>query len=155
MRKSLEDLDKRYIIEHPDYAGLPEELKEYLYYILDSGYVIMAVPECLLKEAGDDLDMYECPVPVRYVLEKGYEIRDGHIIVNAPYDNMLGLDVPEEYTEYMTVKDMRKLSGLSRNEFCDKYRIPYRSLQDWELGARKPPEYVANLILQAVLADRG
>lgn len=85
------------------YNGL-EKLKDYTYYFDDgeTGFVVMAIPRTLLKEAKENnksLIKYECPIPCKYVLTKGYEILDDHVIVDAEYDYQLGLMVPEEYYE--------------------------------------------------------
>lgn len=102
MRRSHEGLVQSYI-KKDNYIGIPEELKEFNYFYADNdnGHVIMAIPECLLKEASEDgdLDMYECPIPVKYVLEKGYQIYDNHIICDAEYDSDFGLMVDEVYYE--------------------------------------------------------
>ena len=102
MRKSLEDLDQSMIRKIDDYPGLPEELKEYCYWIADSGYCIMAIPEVLLKEHFGSFDLweYECPVPVKYVLEKGYKFFERYVVVQIEYSDEIGLVVPEEYDEY-------------------------------------------------------
>lgn len=99
MRRSLQDLHG---VEKDSYTGLPEELKEFNYFIPDCGNVIMAMPECLLKEAEEngDLDMFECPFPVKYVLEKGYRIYKDHVICNGRYDMDTGLQIEERYYEY-------------------------------------------------------
>ena len=85
------------------YAGLPDELKEFNYYYNDgeTGHVIMAIPECLLKEALEDgdLDMFECPFPVKYVLSKGYYIFKKHIVCDGKYDSMFGLDINQSWYE--------------------------------------------------------
>ena len=102
MRKSLEDLDQSMIRKVDDYPGLPEELNEYCYHISDSGYSIMAIPEVLIKEHFGDMELwqYEVPMPVRYVLEKGYKKFEGYLVVEAKYDDELGLMVDEEYYDY-------------------------------------------------------
>ena len=86
-----------------DYPSLPEELKEFNYYYNDDeiGHVIMAVPECLLKKAEEvgDLDSFECPFPVKYVLEKGYRMYKDHVICDGTYDPVFGLDIEERYAE--------------------------------------------------------
>ena len=86
-----------------NYVGLPEELKEFNYYYEDeeTGHVIMAIPECLLEEAerNGDLDMYECPFPVKYVLHKGYRIYKNHVICDGDYDADFGLDVDDGWFE--------------------------------------------------------
>ena len=103
MRRSVEDVIG---VKKDNYPGLPEELKEFSYvYPDDNGRVIMAIPESLLERAtanGDaDLDMYECPVPVKYVLDNGYRIFKGHVICDAKYEWDLGLDVDEKWYEYL------------------------------------------------------
>lgn len=71
MRRSLEDV--RHMVKDIKYPGLPEELKEFNYYLSDSGHCIMAIPEALLQEAetDGDIDMYECAIPAKYILERG------------------------------------------------------------------------------------
>ena len=46
----------------------------------------------------------------------------------------------------MNIKELREQYKLSRQQFCDYFRIPYRTLQDWELENRKCPDYVVALI---------
>ena len=40
--------------------------------------------------------------------------------------------------------------GMKRPEFAEWLGIPYRTLQDWELGNYKMPEYVLRLIAYKV-----
>lgn len=42
--------------------------------------------------------------------------------------------------------ELRAESGMNRKEFCEYFEIPYRTLQDWELGNRKMPDYLLRLI---------
>jgi hypothetical protein len=99
MRKSLEDI--KHMVKNIPYPGyLPEELKSFHYYISDSGHCIMCVLRCHLEEAEGDMYMYEVPVPIKYVLEKGYEIVGEHVIVDAEYDEDLGLIVDDKYFEF-------------------------------------------------------
>lgn len=42
--------------------------------------------------------------------------------------------------------ELRNGSGMSRKEFCEYFQIPYRTVQDWELGQRKMPDYLLQLI---------
>ena len=66
----------------------------------------MIIPRNYLQEAFDenDLDAYEIAIPVKYVLEKGYEHVEGHedyIVGNFDYDpEIQKVDVPPEYYEY-------------------------------------------------------
>ena len=41
---------------------------------------------------------------------------------------------------------LRKSTGMNRKEFAAYFGIPYRTMQDWELGNRKMPEYLLRLI---------
>ena len=46
----------------------------------------------------------------------------------------------------MTINELREHSGMSRPKFAEYFGIPYRTVQDWELGNRKCPEYLLKLI---------
>lgn len=55
----------------------------------------------------------------------------------------------------MTIKEIRKLTGLSQPNFCDKYRIPLTTLRKWEQGQRTPPDYLVELLEFKVMEDLG
>ena len=42
--------------------------------------------------------------------------------------------------------ELRKKTGMNRREFCEYFGIPYRTVQDWELGSRKMPAYLLSLM---------
>jgi len=44
------------------------------------------------------------------------------------------------------IKELRKLTGMNRTEFCEYFEIPYRTVSDWEGGKRHAPEYVLRLL---------
>ena len=46
--------------------------------------------------------------------------------------------------EYLS--EFRTDTGMTRREFCEYFEIPYRTLQDWELGNRKMPDYLLRLM---------
>ncbi len=46
----------------------------------------------------------------------------------------------------MTFKELRERSGMTRQEFMEFFGIPYRTIQSWELGDRKCPQYVLDLM---------
>lgn len=48
--------------------------------------------------------------------------------------------------EMISIKEMREKTGFSQQKFGDYLNIPRRTIQDWELGNRKCPDYVAELI---------
>ena len=45
-----------------------------------------------------------------------------------------------------TIKELRESTGMSRKQFSEHTGIPVRTLEDWEAGRRKPPEYIPRLI---------
>lgn len=53
----------------------------------------------------------------------------------------------------MTVKEMRKLLGLSQQKFGAIYNIPMRTVQNWENGVNSAPDYVMLLLERCVLED--
>lgn len=101
MRKSLEYLNREYV-RKDNYQGLPDELKEFNYWIADSGHSIMAIPECLFSRAieSGNFDDYEVSFPVKYVLEVGYRMYKGYVLVDGTYSSKVGLIIDESYTEY-------------------------------------------------------
>lgn len=52
-----------------------------------------------------------------------------------------------------TINEIRDYSGLSRADFSRVYGIPTRTLQDWEAGKRKCPEYLLELLYRVVVED--
>ncbi len=44
------------------------------------------------------------------------------------------------------IKELRIQTGLNRKEFSEYIGIPLRTIEDWEAGRRKPPEYIPRLI---------
>ena len=43
-------------------------------------------------------------------------------------------------------KELRKASGMTRTQFAEYFGIPYRTIQNWELGLRECPKYILNLM---------
>ena len=48
---------------------------------------------------------------------------------------------PQEQIRYI-----RESTGLSRIDFCKKYGIPLRTMEEWESGRRTPPEYIPRML---------
>ena len=46
----------------------------------------------------------------------------------------------------MNIREMRIQLGDTQSEFAARYNIPFRTIQNWETGLRKPPEYVIDLL---------
>ena len=96
MRKSMKGIE--FMFRKADYPGLPAELQELSYFVQDQGYCIMIIPSSMEEEAwANDPDEYELPIPTKYVLAKGWKIRDGYAIVEVEYDHLVGAKIPDEY----------------------------------------------------------
>ena len=50
--------------------------------------------------------------------------------------------------------ELRNSTGMSRKEFCAYFEIPYRTLQDWELGNRKMPDYLLRLMAYKIEREK-
>lgn len=46
----------------------------------------------------------------------------------------------------MTIKDLRTMSRMTQKEFANYFTIPKRTIENWESGQRKCPEYLKKLI---------
>ncbi|MFR7592360.1 MAG: helix-turn-helix domain-containing protein [Longibaculum sp.] len=53
----------------------------------------------------------------------------------------------------MNIRDMRTRLGDTQSEFAARYNIPFRTVQNWEAGVRKPPEYIISLLETRIQAD--
>ena len=51
-------------------------------------------------------------------------------------------------------KAIREEPGMKRKDFSDWLGIPYRTVQEWELGRRVMPEYVLRLIAYKVVNEK-
>ena len=53
----------------------------------------------------------------------------------------------------MTIYEMRTALGDTQSGFAERYNIPFRTIQNWEAGVRKPPEYVVTLLESRIQSD--
>ena len=53
----------------------------------------------------------------------------------------------------MNIREMRTRLGDTQSEFAERYNIPFRTIQNWEAGVRKPPEYIIELLEDRILSD--
>lgn len=58
----------------------------------------------------------------------------------------------------MTIKELRALTGLSQSKFAEKFGIPVKTIQSWEIELRSPAPYIPDLIekilmLEAVVSE--
>lgn len=50
----------------------------------------------------------------------------------------------------MSIKETRIKHGLTIKQVSDLTSVPYRSLQNWEAGVRKCPDYVSNMVVTMI-----
>ena len=53
----------------------------------------------------------------------------------------------------MDIREMRTRLGDTQSEFAARYNIPFRTVQNWETGTRKPPEYITALLESRIKND--
>ena len=53
-----------------------------------------------------------------------------------------------------TLKGIREMLGMNRTEFSRYMGIPLRTLEEWEAGRRKMPDYVLRLIAYYVKTQK-
>lgn len=53
----------------------------------------------------------------------------------------------------MTIREMRTSLGNTQGEFAARYHIPFRTIQNWEAGIRKPPFEVVYGAVKAYIWD--
>ena len=66
---------------------------------------------------------------------------------------MQKVTLKKQEVDCMNIKELRQLTGLSQKAFSDKYKIPKRTIEDWEAERRTPPEYVALLLERVIKYD--
>ena len=87
-----------------------------------------------------------------YITEVG-----GSVPPTVPDDKMLPLlDACWAYGRNRSVATVRGISGLSRAGFAREYRLPLRTVENWESesdSGRTAPGYVVDLLAWAVVND--
>ena len=53
----------------------------------------------------------------------------------------------------MRIRELRRQLGNTQSEFSARYGIPFRTIQNWEAGVRKPPEYIVELLEHRIHED--
>ena len=85
-------------------------------------------------------------------MERNIYIVEGiEIELEDPYENQEENDRRKIKYAFKTI---RELSGMNRKDFSEWLGIPYRTMQEWELGRRTMPEYVLRLIAYKVLMEK-
>lgn len=53
----------------------------------------------------------------------------------------------------MDLRELRAHLGLTQQGFAERYDIPFRTVQNWETGLRRPPEYMMRLLEYRIRHD--
>lgn len=94
-------------------------------------------------------DVTECNDLDAYIAEVG-----GSVPLNDVEDVIQLLStIWEMGKDGLTVKSIAAAVDISMRQLAMTYGLPYRTVQDWAAGARKPPEWQLPLIAYAVLSD--
>ena len=49
--------------------------------------------------------------------------------------------------------ELRESTGMNRREFCTYFKIPYRTVTEWERDNRHAPDYVLRLLEYYILME--
>lgn len=52
------------------------------------------------------------------------------------------------------LKELRETTGMNRRQFAEYFGIPYRTVQEWELGHRQMPEYLFRLMVYKLKMEK-
>lgn len=55
----------------------------------------------------------------------------------------------------MTIKELRKKTGMSQSAFAAYFDISVRNIQEWEQGRRTPPPYVVSMMNRIINLENG
>ena len=53
----------------------------------------------------------------------------------------------------MTIKELRKKTGLSQSKFAEMYKFSIRQIQTWEQGTRNTPECILYMLERLINED--
>lgn len=79
--------------------------------------------------------------------------------LSSIWNDAENVDVPQERLEelgriwdvaHMSMRDIRKSSGMTQAVFAQKFLIPKRTVENWESNVNTPPEYVKILIAKSM-----
>jgi putative transcriptional regulator len=54
----------------------------------------------------------------------------------------------------MTILELRQKTGLSQSKFAKRFHLNVRTVQTWEQGTRKTPDYVIWLITRVIELEK-
>ncbi len=85
-------------------------------------------------------------------MEREYYNIEG-LEIEAVRRDLADSEEKQRLTAYL-FKAIREQSGMSRKDFSEWLGIPYRTMQEWELGRRSMPEYLLRLIAYKVRMEK-
>lgn len=144
-----EDAEIRYCIEELAAGGVNYNTIGFRFFvtIAETGEQLeecdsLGEAEKRIREMEDDDKLYEEFAPDRYSItdENGKTYQEWRTTEQAEADAV-------------STRWMREKTGLTRKAFCDKYGIPYRTMQDWEDGKSRPVAWAEKLLRRAVAED--
>ena len=53
-----------------------------------------------------------------------------------------------------TLKQLRQTTNMSQAKFATKFHIPISTYEQWEMGIRKPPVYIIEMIATILTYER-
>ena len=101
----------------------------------------MPVSSLKVKTNSEDLHLVGVKVAEQVVNEAKDVLKQNSTITEqTPGIEQSELTLSEQFIK------IRESSGMNRKEFAEYLNIPYRTMQDWELGKSSMPKYVLELI---------
>jgi len=64
--------------------------------------------------------------------------------------NVIEFDPDKWKKTFNPIRKAREAAGMSIRELSNLLGAPYRTVQDWNSGTRKPPVWLANLIVEKI-----
>lgn len=127
---------------------LAKEGKDFSAYVITDSERIIAIAD--LPFTKEELDrLHQIYAHPSQEWSKAKDIKD-------KYDlswNELKMVAKIEDEDLTTIKAIRSYSNLTQAAFARKYDIPKRSIENWEGGKAKAPEYLIKLLARVVKED--
>lgn len=79
---------------------------------------------------------------------KGEETMDNKSKLEFDFNNVTA------ELEKKDIKELRESIGMSRQEFCTVFDVPYRTLQSWEHGTREMSALTKRLLAYFILNEK-
>ena len=124
-----------FVVTVPDIEGCftqGEDLTKAMYWAVDAiGTMLDGVEEKDFPKASkpEDLDLTEYP---------------GAIV------NVIEFDPDKWKKTFNPIRKAREAAGMSIKELSNLLGAPYRTVQDWNSGVRKPPAWLVKLIVEKI-----